>query len=368
MKLAAFVVLVACSGSTVPPPPPPPPAPTAPVVKPPDDLTSAIESVRAAENLPAAGIAIWKHGVLVAKGVSGVRALGDKTPVTFDDQWHLGSDTKAMTATLIGIYVDKGVLHWTDTLATLFPGDKIDPGFAAVTLDQLLQHRGGFSGAVGPTWMKHGYEPDGRIAYVRDVLAEKPAQAVGTYAYSNTGYMVAGAALELATKQTWEQLIAHDLFAPLGMTSCGFGAPGSETVVDQPRGHRENGTPMVGLGGDNPPIIGPAGSVHCSLADWGKFLAIHAAAKQTIVTPETMTHLHTPPTGVPGLTYMGGWIVLVVGKNDTRYAHEGSNTLWHAIALVVPATDVVAAIVTNKDDDGLFKAAGALVTPYLKAE
>jgi D-alanyl-D-alanine carboxypeptidase len=367
MKLA-LVVLAACSGSTVPPPPPPPPSPSPSVVKPPDDLTSAIESVRAAENLPAAGIAIWKHGVLVARGVSGMRALGDKTPVTFDDQWHLGSDTKAMTATLIGIYVDKGVLHWTDTLATLFAGEKIDPGYANVTLDQLLQHRGGFPSASGPTWMKHGYDPEGRIEYVRDVLAQPPAQPIGTYEYSNTGYIVAGAALERATKQPWEQLIARDLFTPLHMTSCGFGAPGSETVVDQPRGHRADGTPMVGLGGDNPPIIGPAGSVHCSLADWGKFLAIHAAAKQTLVTPATMEHLHTEPKGVPGLTYMAGWIVLNAGRGDTRYAHEGSNTMWRAIALVVPAVDVVVAIVANKDDDGLFKAAVPLVTPYLKPE
>ncbi|MEO8843582.1 MAG: serine hydrolase domain-containing protein [Kofleriaceae bacterium] len=367
-RFAALLgTVTACGEPQRPPAAPPPVVVAAPAA---EDLTAAVEAVRAAEKLPAVGVAIWKHGTLVAKGVSGVRAAGDPTPVTFDDQWHLGSDTKAMTAALIGIYVDRGVLHWTDTLATLFSGETIDPGYANVTLDQVLQHRSGAPGkppdALWAALWRNA--PDARIAFVRGILAQPPAQAPGTFVYSNAGYMIAGAALERATKQTWETLIARDLFAPLHMRSCGFGAPGTATAVDQPRGHTADGTAVPpGPKADNPPALGPAGTVHCSLADWGAFLSFEAAPATPLVTAATRTHLHTPPPdGNPDQAYMGGWLIVRLTPGDTRYIHEGSNTMWHAIGLVVPALDMAVAVVANQDDNNLLTAIAPVVSPFLK--
>jgi hypothetical protein len=63
-----------------------------------DDLAAVLEPIRAGANLPALIGAVWQGDQLVAIGVTGTRKLGDPTPATIDDQWHLGSDTKAMTA------------------------------------------------------------------------------------------------------------------------------------------------------------------------------------------------------------------------------------------------------------------------------
>lgn len=46
----------------------------------------------------------------------GVREQGDSTPVSINDQWHLGSETKAMTAMLVGIYVDRNVVRYESTI------------------------------------------------------------------------------------------------------------------------------------------------------------------------------------------------------------------------------------------------------------
>src|SRR2546423_1360538 len=90
-----------------------------------DDLSQKLETVRAAEHLPALGTAVWEHGALVAIGMSGLRKADDPDHrATVDDLWHLGSDTKAMTATLVGMYVDRGKLHWDDTLGRLFEGEQ----------------------------------------------------------------------------------------------------------------------------------------------------------------------------------------------------------------------------------------------------
>ena len=63
----------------------------------------------------------------------------------FTDQVHLGSCTKAMTATLIGKLVDEGLLSWSSTIRSVFPelASQIHPDFQAATLSHLLTHRAG---------------------------------------------------------------------------------------------------------------------------------------------------------------------------------------------------------------------------------
>lgn len=57
-----------------------------------------------------------KNGEIVAKGAVGTRVLDTDNAVTIDDRFHLGSDAKAMTATLVGMMVDEGKFKWTTTI------------------------------------------------------------------------------------------------------------------------------------------------------------------------------------------------------------------------------------------------------------
>jgi CubicO group peptidase (beta-lactamase class C family) len=102
------------------------------------DISSVLEPLRVAGALPGMAAAVVKGDTLVALGAAGVRKHGDPSPVGLEDAWHLGSDTKAMTATLVGIAVD-GRLSFDATLPSLFPGAPIDPGSANVTVEALLQ-------------------------------------------------------------------------------------------------------------------------------------------------------------------------------------------------------------------------------------
>src|SRR5882672_7938750 len=93
------------------------------------DLTGLLDSIRHKAGIPALGGAVWYGDELVAMGVAGVRKHGSAAPVTVRDRWHLGSNTMAMTATLIGLYVDQGVVRFEDTLGALFAGESIDRGY-----------------------------------------------------------------------------------------------------------------------------------------------------------------------------------------------------------------------------------------------
>ena len=69
----------------------------------PDEMTVKLDEIRKEHGLPAIAAAAIRRGKLIVNAASGLRKMGSDEPVTTDDQWHLGSCTKSMTATLAGM-------------------------------------------------------------------------------------------------------------------------------------------------------------------------------------------------------------------------------------------------------------------------
>src|SRR3954466_14976518 len=82
---------------------------------------------------------------IIAQGAAGVRKGGTAERITLDDRFHLGSCTKAMTATLVAMLVEEGRLNCTTTLGELFADTMtpMHPAWEKVTLQQVLAHRAG---------------------------------------------------------------------------------------------------------------------------------------------------------------------------------------------------------------------------------
>lgn len=324
-----------------------------------DDLSAALETIRAAHDVPALTAALASPDGVLEIGAAGTRHRDTDVPVTVDDQWHLGSCTKAMTATLIAFAVEDGLLAWDTTLAEALPDVTIDEAYRDVPIEWLLAHRAG----TWSTFEGHEAELSGlsdadpldvqRAQFTAIVLGEPPELAPGTaYAYSNAGYMIAGAILERVYGQAWEALIAERLFEPLGMTSCGFGAPGTTAALDQPWGHAGDAmtpVPPDDPFSDNTPALGPAGTVHCALADWAKFGALHLGAHDELLSAASLARLHTAPFPEDG--YALGWALGSDPLVGDYVAHDGSNTLWLAVIMLLPADDRVLLVAANAATD-----------------
>lgn len=350
-----------------------------------NDPAPLLEPIRTHYQLPAMAAAVIKDGQLYAVGAAGVRKAGDITPVTADDQFHLGSCTKAMTATLIGILIEQGKLTWRTTLADAFPNmDTMHPDYRAVTIAQLLAHRGGLppteqSWPTGKSFMymhKLPGEPmEQRREYTRLMLAQAPAVQPGTaYLYSNAGYAVAGAIAEQVTGTPWETLMRGLIFEPLGMKTADFGAMGTPGTIEQPFQHKTvlgKRVPVEpGRTSDNPPVIGPGGTVHCSMGDWARFVAAHLQAEKadtTLMKQETARKLHTPDFDGE---YAGGWLVTSRDWADGRVlTHAGSNGMNFAVVWMAPNRDFAVLVACNqgggKSDEACDKAAATLIEAYL---
>jgi CubicO group peptidase (beta-lactamase class C family) len=349
----------------------------------PTDTAQALEGIRKKNKLPALALVVVKEGKIVDRAAAGVRKSGDPTRVTTNDVFHIGSCTKPMTATLAAMLIEEGKLRWDTTIAEVFPElkGKVNTPYEAVTVEQLLQHRGGVPGAPPPAAWKRAAEEKGtpmqqRREFIEAVLAQPPAAAPGSkMIYSNQGYAIIGAMLEKIAGQDYETLITAKLFKPLHMDTVGFGPPGKPETVDQPWGHVRQVSMTIPMQLDNPPAIAPAGCVHCSLDDVARFAMLHLrGAPKGLLKPETLGKLHTPPTAAdissPMENYACGWVILQRGwAGGTTLWHNGSNTMWYMVMWLAPKRDFAVITVTNiaggDAQQGCDEAATAMIQKWL---
>jgi CubicO group peptidase (beta-lactamase class C family) len=327
-----------------------------------ESLDAWIESVRRQHNVPGMGAIVFRADTVLARGVAGVRRSGTPAPIEEGDRFQLGSNTKAITATVLATLVEEGKLAWTTTVTDTFPEwrDSISPDFRAVTVDLLLSHHAGIS-PFDDTDAKDfrsiprlsGTPSERRAAFTAWVLRGKPAGPVGGKGiYSNGGYTIAGAIAERITGESWEALVRARVFKPLDLT--GAFAWSDAADVNQPWGHYETrgGVKPVDPrdpGERIPPIIWPAGAVELSLADYARFLQVHLRGLQGRDTPllkaATIKHLHTSP-GSPPDRFGLGW-----GLQDFDGApasvHVGSAGTFYAITIIQPTRDLGVAVFAN---------------------
>lgn len=179
---------------------------------------------------------------------------------------------------------------------------------------------------------------------------------------------------EKATGETWENLMKTHIFIPLEMTTAGFGAPESKLPRGVPWGHRSDGSPVPpGKSADNPETMGPAGTVHCSIGDWAKFIKLEllgAEGKARYLKLNSYKKLQEPVTKPPP-SYAMGWVVQDRdwAKGKTLY-HNGSNTYWYAEVWIAPAKDFAVLVLCNQDGEpstkACDKASWELVQHFLK--
>jgi CubicO group peptidase (beta-lactamase class C family) len=278
-------------------------------------------------------------GVVKCLGSAGVRRSGHSDSFLVDDPVHVGSLTKAMTATVLFDRFQGGLGAVTvgEALLSRFPG--MDSRWREVTFAQLLSHTAGVPEVPGPIW-EAAWGRVGlassvqRAEYVKAVLASPPSGPPGVYSYSNEGYAIAASVLE---PPSLEELFRTNLFDRLGMASAGFGAPLLAW------GHTEAGEPVDPKGehADNPPAIAAAGGVHCSLQDLALFGSWHASLPSGHA-------LHQPIAAEAG--YAMGWISLhrKWGGSAPVLTHSGSNTMWAAVIWVAPERGAVLVAAANK--------------------
>jgi CubicO group peptidase (beta-lactamase class C family) len=164
-------------------------------------------------------VRIERDGVLLVRKGYGLANRGRRIPFTDASVVQIGSNTKDFTLVALLRLQQRGRLSLRDSLAKYFPAAPADK--RGITLQQLVDHRGGF-----PIGLGGDFEPTTRQQFVERALAAPLRAPPGTREiYSNTGYALLAAVIEHVTGTSYDAHVRDDLLVPLGLENTGHLLP-----------------------------------------------------------------------------------------------------------------------------------------------
>jgi D-alanyl-D-alanine carboxypeptidase len=319
-------------------------------------LDTKVSSLLASQNAPGIAVAVISVDS-IQTSVAGVRKVGAVAAITSNDYFHLGSNSKALTATLAGALVETNSsesLRWDTTLAQAFPelATTMLAEYRTVTLAQLLAHRGGIQPLTDQVDLiklpaLSSNSVTARLELTKWLLGQSGVRSSSGSVYSNGGYVVAAALLERKTGRSFDELLTQYVFQPLKITpKVGWPAAG---LVAQPWGHEASATSWVANDPDAiqnqfPALFAPAGNLSLNVNDYALFIQSQLRGLRGsagLVTPQTMQYLHTANGD-----YALGWVVRDLDGVKTS-THDGTAGTFYALATIQPSKDKAVVVLTN---------------------
>ena len=267
-----------------------------------EDIESFVSQAMQAWNVPGLALVIVKDDKVIFSKGFGIHEIGKPETVDEHTLFAIGSNTKAFTATAIGLLVQDGKLAWDDPVTKYIPTFKLHDSHATqmITIRDLLCHRGGLGTWAGDVLLLSSYDTEGVIRRLQHI---PPAYSFRAgYGYSNLMFITAGLVIETVSGMSWDEFIQQHIFEPLGMTDS----------VTNPR-YLKNRTniavPHEDIKGKLQTVVqredahvGAAGSIHASVADIALWMRLQlndgSLAGKQIVESAIITETHTPHTPI----------------------------------------------------------------------
>ena len=227
----------------------------------------------------------------------GVKEKGGGDPVTPSTLFHIGSMTKAFTATVIASLVDEGLLSWDDRVKDILPDfdwyeDSVE---AVMQVHDLLTHSTGLVAQAGTYIPNLGYNRDDVYRMFRYIEPVYPFRE--HFAYNNITFIIAA---------PWEDNIRERIFKPLDMSSSvpgseGYKAAGKRASTAHYFGYNKGSIYVTPLHGEERAlhwvdVIGPAGSISSTAEDMAKWVRFHLDNGKVarLITPDSSWHSSFP--------------------------------------------------------------------------
>ena len=325
-----------------------------------DALDTKIQEYLKRQAIPGAVVGIVDGEKLVYRKAFGLRDVAAGAPMTTDTSFQIGSMTKSMTAELMGILRDEGLLGFDDPISTHWPKDvELPPPLQRRTLRQLATHTAGLPRNV-TNCRNVEDSPSVAMPYSVRELYEglqrtELVELEGKSQYSNIGPAILGHILERVSGVPYERLLRDRLLIPLGMSSTGI----------QPTHEQEQRVAVHYWKGDGDPPIererwifgeGAAhGGVFSCVDDLARYVIYQYAGNAKIrMRSETLTELHTPVVRFEDSTgtWLGiGWFIYYKLPSATIILHDGGVDGNSASIAFVKASRLGVIAFTNRGGD-----------------
>ncbi|MCV7145708.1 serine hydrolase domain-containing protein [Mycobacterium riyadhense] len=324
-----------------------------------DELDAKINAGMKAYAIPGVAVAVWAGGQEYVKGY-GVTNVDHPLPVDGDTIFRIGSTTKTFTGTATMRLVEQGKVDLDSPVRRYIPDFAVadESVSATVTVRQLLNHTAGWDGRNGQDF---GRGDDAVARYVNSMTRLPQLTPPGTtFAYNNSGLVVAGRIIELVAGTTYESAIQKLVLDPLQLAHTryfsdqiiGLNVAASHKVVD--------GKPIVDTDfWAFPRSCNPTGGLMSTARDQLRYARFHlgdgrAPNGQQILSRQSLEAMRSNP-GAGGTLFveligMGvTWMLRPSAENVTVVEHGGTWKGQRSGFVMVPDRNFAMTVLTNSD-------------------
>jgi beta-lactamase class C len=255
------------------------------------EFEGVIKTALANRQAPGAAVVVVKDTSIIFLKGYGLRNTDKDDSINTRTIFRLGSVSKSVTATLVAILVNEGVLQWDDPVTKYLPDFhlKSEEATRKLTLRHLLSHTMGLPYHAYTIMIEDHAPFDTLVDHLKDLdLVGKPGEV---YSYQNVGFSVIGRVIEKATGKKLEEVFVEKLFLPLGMTDAS--ASFEKIMVDDNVAMPHYFTRPTAI---SPTYysVAPAGGVNASIQDMGLWLQALMGNRPKILPPEKINEILEP--------------------------------------------------------------------------
>jgi D-alanyl-D-alanine carboxypeptidase len=295
-------------------------------------LAEGLQSLVSMAGGPPGAIALVQVGGHVQVTVAGVGNTVTRAPISPDDTVRIASVSKAFNGAVALALVAQGKLRLTDTIAQTLP--MLPGSWGRVTLAELLHHTSGLPDYIKSEAFLEVLRSDPHavlspLQLIGYVAGQCPLFTPGTrYDYSDTDNIVVGLMVEAVTHGPYEQALAREVTAPLGLT--GTTLPDSPDLTE-PYIHGydvEPGSPPTDISTYlNPGLAWASGGMLSTPSELNRFMRAYVSGAFTDRATRSQQFQFVPggsgPPG-PGTNSAGLAIFRYATACGTVYGHTGN--------------------------------------------
>lgn len=336
-------------------------------------LDEYVQAALEAWEVPGLAIAVVKDDVVIYEKGFGMADVGAGSPVDEHTQFAIASNSKAFTATAIGLLVEEGKLDWDDPVLSYLPGFQLyDPvATRKLTIRDLLCHRAGLGTWGGDlTWFGTDLSREEILERIR---YQEPVYDFRTgYRYNNLMFLLAGQVVAKVSGQSWDDFVKTRFFAPLGMTR-------SITALAEMDNFANVSKAYTRHLGENHEIpyrkvdgVGPAASIQSTVHDLAQWVRMQLDSGRyegrRIVSPETLEETRKPhnllnvSAGAKRMNphthfsaYGLGWVLFDYHGRKVVTHSGGMDGMYSRVGMI-PEENLGVIVLTNRDNHSLMNA------------
>ncbi len=300
-------------------------------------------------------VLVAENGKVIYKEGFGLANREWNIPNSTDTKFMIGSISKPLTATLILILVQKGLVDLNKTIDDYLTEFKNKPA-AKVTIRQLLNHTSGIPNydIIKDFFPRISRQSFSREDYVKvysdSALAFKPGSR---YMYSSWGYYTLGYIIEKVSGKSYEQAMKDEIFNKINMQNSGSYLH-TQIVPKRASGYDYGFGNYIGADFRDQSNTMGTGDIYTTVEDLFTFHM--AIANNSLLNKELTKEMFTP--GIRPARYGYGWF-----NQNFRYTstdsvsanyHLGSTEGFIAFFIRIPETNSMAVILCNSAPTDFF--------------